>query len=349
MKKGWKEKMIDLRSDVKTLPSPAMRCAMCEAEVGDDVAREDPAINALEAHCAEVLGKQDAVFVPSGTQGNLVCIYTLLRPGEELICHEQAHIYHYERGGMSAICGVLVRPLSGRYGAFDLQLLADTLHDGDLHRQRTGLVCLENTHNNCGGTVLTAEYTSQVCSLAHQHGVPVHLDGARIFNAAVALDIEAATLVEEVDTVTICLSKGLGAPVGSVVCGSEEVMERVRGARKLFGGGMRQAGVLAAAGLWALEHNLPRLADDHRNARLIAETLVQLPGIEVDLDSVQTNMVYLSVRRDDMTAPQLCARLADYGINATSRDEHSIRLVTHLNVSDEDTRATCAALREILG
>lgn len=341
--------MIDLRSDVKTLPSPEMLEAMIEAELGDDVAGEDPTVNALEARCAEMLGKEAAVFVPSGTHGNLVCIYSLIKPGEELICHEQAHIYHYERGGMSAVCGALVRPLPGPYGSLDLDRLADTLYEGDLHRQRTGVVCLENSHNNCGGTALSAEHTAQVAAMAHDYDAFVHVDGARLFNAALALGVEAASLVRDVDSVTVCLSKSLGAPVGSVVCGSAELMGRVRQARKLFGGGMRQSGVLAAAGLWALEHNIGRLADDHRNARRIAETLAELPGIEVDLVSVQTNMVYVSVGRDDLSAPQLCERLADHGINAKARDQHWIRLVTHLNVSDDDTRTVCSALREILG
>ncbi len=340
--------MIDLRSDVKTVPTPEMLQAMIAAEVGDDVAGEDPAVNALQAHCAELLGTEAALFVTAGTQGNLVSVYSLIRPGEELICHEKAHIYHYERSGMAAVCGALVRPIPGALGTLDLDRLADTLSAGDLHRQRTGLVCLENTHNNCGGTALTVEHTQAVADLAHDYGVPVHIDGARIFNAAVALGVDVADLVAPADTITFCFSKGLGAPVGAMVCGSAEVIQRTREARKLFGGGMRQAGILAAAAMWALEHNVPKLADDHRRIRQIAATLAALPGIEVDLDSVQTNMVYFRVEREDIGAPRLCERLADYDIKAYARDETLIRLVTHVQVTDADADAVCGALREIL-
>ncbi len=340
--------MIDLRSDVKALPSPQMLQAMIGAELGDDVFGEDPTINALQARCAELTGKQAALFVTSGTQGNLVSVYALIEPGEELICHELAHIYHHERGGMAAVCGALVRPLPGHYGMLDLDMLADTLTAGDLHRQRTGVVTLENTHNACGGTALTAQQTAAVAELAHHYGVPVHLDAARIFNAAAALGVAVAELVEPVDTLTLCFSKGLGAPAGSMVCGPADFIEKVQLARKLFGGGMRQVGILGAAAMWALEHNVPKLPDDHRRARQIAETLAELPGIDVDLDSVQTNMVYFLVNREDINAPQLCDRLAEYEVKATARDERKIRFVTHVDVTDQDAETVCTALREIL-
>jgi threonine aldolase len=341
--------VIDLRSDTKTLPTPEMLATVTQAPLGDDVAGEDPTVNALEAHCAQLLGKQAAVLVTGGTMGNLASIYSQIRPGEELICHRQAHIYHYERGGMSAVCGALVRPIGGEKGALDLDELADTLAEGDLHRQRTGLVCLENTHNNCGGTVLSAEHTAQVAAIAREYGVGVHIDGARIFNAAVALGVDVASLADPADSVTFCFSKSLGAPVGAMIVGSEELMKKVREARKLFGGGMRQAGVIAAMALYSLEHNISRLADDHRHATEIARTLAELRGIEVDLATVESNMVYFSVLRDDINAPGLCERLGEYGIKAGARNDHLIRFVTHLDIDDAGCARVCDALRAVLG
>ena len=340
--------MIDLRSDTKSLPTPEMLQAITDAELGDDVSGEDPTVNALEARCAELLGKQAALFVPSGTHGNLVSIYTLIRPGEELICHRLAHLYHYERGSVSAVCGALIRPIPGDYGTLDLDALADTLTDGDLHRCRTGGVTLENTHNNCGGTVLTPEHTAAVADMAHEFGAFLHIDGARIFNAAAALDVPPAQLAAPADSITFCFSKSLGAPVGSAVCGSTEFIHKARETRKLFGGGMRQAGIVAAAAMWALENNVPRLPDDHRHARQIADTLNTLPGIELDIHSVQTNMVYFSVIRDDINAPQLCERLLAHGIKAKSRNDQLIRFVTHINMTDADVDTICAALSDIL-
>ena len=341
--------MVDLRSDTKTLPSPEMLAAVTAAPLGDDVAGEDPTVNELEQRCARIFRKEAAVLVTGGTMGNLAGIYSQIRPGEELICHRQAHIYHYERGGMSAVCGALVRPIDGEHGALDLDQLADTLAEGDLHRQRTGLVCLENTHNNCGGTVLTAAHTADVAAMALEYGVPLHIDGARIFNAAVALGVDVADLAAPAESVTFCFSKSFGAPVGAMVVGSLELMLKVREARKLFGGGMRQAGVIAAMALYALEHNIERLGDDHRHAREIAATLAQLPGIEVDVNTVQSNMVYFRVVRDDITAPGLCSRLADHGIKAGARDDRLIRFVTHLDIDDAGCRRVCEALRTVLG
>ena len=341
--------MIDLRSDTKTLPSPEMREAIAQAELGDDVAREDPTVNALEEMSAALLGKEAALLVCGGTMGNLVSIYAQSRPGLELICHDKAHIYHYERGGFAAVCGMLARPVPGDYGVPASEALAALFPaKQDLHRQDIGLVCLENTHNNCGGTCLTAAQTAAVADIAHGHGVPVHIDGARIFNAAIALGVPAKDLAAPADTITFCCSKGLGAPAGSIVCGSAEVVQRAREARKLFGGGMRQAGIIAAGCKYALEHNVERLAQDHAHARQMAETLAACPGIEIDLASVQTNIIYFAVRRDDMTAPALCERLGRHGIACGARDDHTIRFVTHLDVSDEDTQVVCDALREVL-
>jgi threonine aldolase len=341
--------MIDLRSDTKTLPSPEMREAIANAVLGDDVSREDPTVNALEEMSAALLGKEAALLVCGGTMGNLVSIYAQSRPGLELICHDKAHIYHYERGGFAAVCGMLVRPVGGDYGIVAPEAVAALFPaKPDLHRQNIGLVCLENTHNNCGGTCLTAAQTAAVADVAHAHGVPLHIDGARIFNAAVALGVPARDLAAPADSITFCCSKGLGAPAGSIVCGSAEFIQRAREARKLFGGGMRQAGIIAAGCKYALEHNLERLAQDHAHARQIATTLAECPGVTVDLQSVQTNIIFFAVHREDLTAPMLCERLERYGIVCGARDDHSIRFVTHLDVSDADTDTVCQALREVL-
>lgn len=340
--------MIDLRSDTKTLPSPAMREAIATAKLGDDVAGEDPTTNELETRCAALVGKEAGLLVTGGTQGNLVSIYAQTRPGQELICHELAHIYHYERGGFAAVCGLLARPVSGQYGVVAPETLAGMYTKKDIHRAEVGLFCLENTHNNCGGTCLTAEQTAAVAAVAHEHGTLVHIDGARLFNAAVALGVPVAELAAPADSITFCFSKGLGAPVGSMVCGSKAFIEQARAARKLFGGGMRQSGIVAAGCLYALEHNVDRLADDHRHARQIAETLATLPGLSIDLPSVQTNILYFDVKREDVSAPQLCEQLKGYGIAASARTETNIRFVTHLDVSDADTDTVCGALTEVL-
>jgi threonine aldolase len=342
--------MPDLRSDTKTLPCDAMRVAIANADLGDDVSGEDPTVNELERLSAQLLGKEAAVLVTSGTQGNLVSIYAQTRPGEELVCHEWAHINQYERGGLAAVCGLLPRPLAGRYGVLDPEDVRSCFaRKPDIHYQRVASVCLENTHNVCGGTCLTADQVNAVADVAHEHGARLHIDGARIFNAQVALGVPAAELAAGADSITFCFSKGLGAPVGSVICGSAEFVQRAREARKLFGGGLRQAGIIAAGGLYALLNNIERLADDHAHARRIAETLAGLPGIRVELESVQTNIIIFQVVRDDLNAPQLCDRLAQYGITAGARDEHGIRFVTHLDISEADTELICQALQEILG
>lgn len=342
--------LIDLRSDTKTMPDPRMRLAMAEAEVGDDVSREDPTVNRLEELSAERMGKQAGLFVASGTMGNLVAIRTHTQPGQEIVLETRAHVYRYEAGGLSVICGLLPRPVTGEHGRMDPARVAAAFSDGsNVHQARTGLLELENTHNVAGGTVLSVEQTRALCQVAHEHGVPVHLDGARIFNAAVALGVDVAELVAPVDSVQFCFSKGLGAPVGSMICGSREFIDDCRRFRKVIGGGMRQAGVIAAAALIALEEGPKRLHEDHAHARQIAETLVELPGIEVDLATVQTNIVNLRVRRADVDAPSLCRALGTCDILASPRDETHIRLVTHVQVTDEDTQRVCTALRQILG
>lgn len=340
--------MIDLRSDTKTLPTPEMYEAIVNAKLGDDVAQEDPTVNELEEYSARLLGKEAGLLVTGGTQGNLISMYAQTRPGQEVICHEQAHIYHYERSGLAALCGLMPRILPGTHGAFDPENVERLYAKKDIHRQDIALLCLENTHNLCGGTCVAATQTADIAEVAHRHGTRVHIDGARLFNAQVALDVPAAALVAPVDSVTFCFSKGLGAPVGSMICGSADFIQRAREARKLFGGGMRQAGIIAAGALYALQHNVSRLADDHANARRIAETLAACPGITVDLTSVQTNIVYFSVNRPDLDAAKLVQKLKDEQVLCSTSYGDRIRMVTHLGISDSDTATVCQVIKELL-
>jgi len=341
--------MIDLRSDTKTRPTEAMRRAMAEAEVGDDVAGEDPTVNELEAVSAELLGKEAGLLVTSGTQGNIVSLLALTEPGQKLILEQDAHLFHYERGGIARLAGLLVHTLPGHYGAMNPEAVETAIWPDEIHRAPTGAVALENTHNRSGGACLSVEHTNGICRVAHRHGVPVHIDGARIFDAAVVLGVEVRELVAEADSVTFCLSKSLGAPVGSVICGEGAFIARAREYRKMLGGGMRQAGIIAAAGLVALEQELPRLYEDHQKARRVAEVLAELPGVRLDLATVQTNMVLFELQREDMNGPQLCEHLAQYDIKAKARSEVEIRFVLHRDITFEDTKQVCATLEEVLG
>ncbi len=340
---------IDLRSDTKTQPDAQMRLAMSEAEVGDDKSNEDPTVRRLEEMSAEVLGKEAGLFVVSGTMGNLVSIKTQTRPGQEIICERQAHIYLWEGGGISVICDLLPRLIPGVHGVMDLDDVEAAISNGsNVHVGATGLIEIENTHNMAGGTTLSVEQTRAICDLAHAHGIPVHCDGARIFNAAVALGVDPAELAAPVDSIQFCFSKGLGAPVGSMICGPRDFIEAARSVRNVIGGAMRQAGVIAAACIVALDEAPKRLHEDHEHARKIADTLVELPGVSVDLATVQTNIVNLEVRREDVDAQSLCHALDAYDILAIPRSDVEIRLVTHKNVNDEDTERVCQALREVL-
>ncbi len=283
--------VIDLRSDTVTKPTPVMRKAMCRAEVGDDVFAEDPTINRLEQMTSEKLKMEASLFVASGTMGNLVALLTHCGRGDEVILGDRCHIYLYEQGGMAALGGITSRAILNQSdGTLQLEDIADAIQGDDIHLPRSRLVCLENNHNECNGTPLTAEYTQKVVRLAHSNGLKVHLDGARVFNSAVALRVDVKTLVSGVDSVMFCISKGLCAPVGSLLCGSGDFIDRARRTRKVVGGGMRQAGIIAAAGIVALEQMVDRLAEDHARAKCLAEGLLQITGVKVA--PVTTNIVY---------------------------------------------------------
>ncbi len=325
-----------------------MREAMNNAEVGDDVYQEDPTVNQLEELAANKLGKEAALFVPSGTMGNLIAVLTHCQRGDEVILETDSHIYYYEVGGMSAVAGVIPRLIVGDKGIPDPQGIKRALRDENLHYPKTTLICLENTHNRAGGTIIPPKVTEEICQLAHQRNIAVHLDGARIFNAAIALDIEPAHLTKNVDSVMFCLSKGLSAPVGSILAGSKEFIQRARKNRKMLGGGMRQAGILAAAGIIAIENMVERLEEDHKNARILGESLTDISGIKVDSETIPTNMVYFDLQGLGMDTYQFLPKLAEYNILGSPRPPSKVRLVTHYGISEDDIYTTIKAIKEIV-
>ncbi len=328
--------MIDLRSDTVTLPSPAMRQAIAQAELGDDVMSEDPSVNRLEAFAAELLGKEAALLVASGTMGNLVSVLSHCRRGAEVIVGDQAHIYHYEAGGVSALGGCVLHPVpTGRFGELAVGDLERAIRPAasDIHAAPAGVVCLENTHNRCGGTVLSVPYLESVRALADRLSLPIHLDGSRIFNAAVAHGCAVKELVRQPDSVQFCLSKGLAAPVGSLVCGSAEFIAQARRYRKMLGGGMRQAGIIAAAGIVALTEMVDRLEEDHTNARILAQGLAELPDLQVDLETVQTNLVIFWIADNTLDEGVFVARLADAGVRIGDLGQGRLRAVTHYGLT----------------
>ena len=329
-------KVIDLRSDTVTHPTPEMRKAMFEAEVGDDVYGEDPTVNRLEAVAARMVGKEAGLFVTSGTQSNLVAVLTHTSHGDEIILGDQAHIFWYEVGGASVLGGVIMRTVpTDSCGRLSLDDIERAIRSKDIHYPRTTLVCLENTHNRCGGAVLTADYTDEVCNLAHGRGLEVLLDGARIFNAAVALGVPASNLTRNVDSVALCLSKGLSAPVGSLLCGNKGFVERARKFRKMLGGGMRQAGVIAATGIVALETMVDRLAEDHANARRLAQGLAGIRGIMLAQDEIPTNIVMFELS-PQLSVLEFMEGLKKAGVKVGLRDGRPFRAVTHRMISSSD-------------
>jgi threonine aldolase len=343
--------MIDLRSDTVTKPTPAMRRAMAEAEVGDDVYGEDPTVNRLQERAAEIFEKEAALFVPTGSMGNQTAVKLHTRPGTEVVIEERGHIFNFEMAAMSAISGTLARPVHSHDGTGILTWdeIEAALHPagGAYYVAPTSLIALENSHNLAGGTLLTAERTEEICTRAHALGLPVHLDGARIFNASAALEVSVAELARPVDSVMFCFSKALGAPVGSMLLGKREFIEEARAWRKLLGGGMRQAGVLAAACLIALEETPPRLAEDHANARRLAEGVAELDRVKIDPERVSTNIVIFDVSETGITAGEICERLKEQGVLASGFGS-SIRMVTHYDVSRDDVGTALGALNKIL-
>jgi threonine aldolase len=339
---------IDLRSDTVTKPSPEMRRAMAEAEVGDDVFIEDPTINKLQERAAAIFGREAGLFVPSGSMGNLTCILAQTRPGQEVICEESGHVYNYEMASMSAIAGVLPRVVTGEDGILSWETVSKAIRPKIYYRPQTALVSLENTHNMAGGTVYATKVAEEICDKAHDAGVRVHLDGARIFNAATYLGEDVAQMTRKFDSVQFCLSKGLGAPVGSMIVGTREFIERCRSIRKMLGGGMRQAGVLAAAGLIALEKGSKRLRIDHDNAKFLANELASIPGVTLDPTKVHTNIVIFDLKKSRWSSANFLLDLAKRNVLAIPVDSEKVRMVTHLDVDRTAVETAAVAVREVV-
>ncbi|MHC1578365.1 MAG: low-specificity L-threonine aldolase [Dehalococcoidia bacterium] len=342
-------RIIDLRSDTFTHPTAEMRRAMFEAEVGDDVYGEDPTVNRLEAMAAEMVGKEAALFTTSGTQSNLIAVLTQTHHGDEVIMGDEAHILWYEVGAAATLGGVILRTVpNDSRGRLSLDDVDRTIRGKGIHYPETTLLCLENTHNRCGGMVLTVDYTDEICNLAHTRGLKVHLDGARIFNAAVALSVPASALTRNSDSIALCLSKGLSAPVGSLLCGDRNFIERARKFRKMLGGGMRQAGIIAAAGIVALEGMVDRLAEDHANAKRLAQGLAGINGITLAQDDIPTNIVMFRLS-PPLSPAEFVEALDRAGVKIGLRDGRLFRAVTHRMVSSSDIDEALARIEAVCG
>ena len=342
-------KTIDLRSDTVTLPTPTMREAIYRAELGDDVFGEDPTTKRLEKIAAERMGKEAAVMVASGTMGNLVCVLTHCRRAEEVILGNRSHTFLYESGGMSALGGIHPHTIVNQPdGTMRLEDIEAAIRGHNVHFPRTRLICLENTHNRCNGSALTPEYMETVAALAKDRGLMVHLDGARIFNAAVALQVDVKELTRHADSLSFCLSKGLSAPVGSVVCGSREFIAEARRNRKVLGGGMRQSGIIAAAGITALEQMVDRLTEDHANAQRLAEGIARITGLAIEPEMVQTNIIYFNLISQQLTVEKLVTQLNNKGIKILQVAPTRLRAVTHYGISAEDIDLTLTALGQTM-
>lgn len=339
--------IVDLRSDTVTKPTAAMRRAMAEAEVGDDVYNEDPTVNRLEQRAAAIVGKEAALFVPTGTMGNTIGMKVHTHQGEEILCEIKSHVFNYELAMGAMFAGCVFRPVQGDNGILTWAAIKKEIRLLSPHWAPTGLISVENTHNMAGGTVTPVAVLNELCDGAHEMGLPVHLDGARVFNAAAALGVPVSTVVAKVDTVMFCLSKGLGAPAGSMLAGPRELIDRGRLYRKRLGGGMRQAGVLAAPGLIALEEMPKRLAEDHAHAKLLAEGLARIPGIVADPARAHTNIVIFDVASTGLVASAFVAGLKDRGILANAVSETAVRFVTHYDVSRQGCEAALGASAEV--
>lgn len=343
------ETIVDLRSDTVTRPGPAMRAAIASAEVGDDVLGDDPTVKRLEERAAELLGKPAALFVPSGTMANQIAIRGQTEPGDEIIAAEMTHSYNYEAGGPAALSGCSLRLIDCPRGIFSAADVRARIQSPDIHFPRSRLVIVENTNNRGGGAVWPVETLREIRGVAEEHDLRVHLDGARLMNACVARGVKPPAYTALVDTVAMCFSKGLGAPVGSVVAGTREFIAKARRIRKLFGGGMRQSGLLAAAALYALDHHMERVAEDHANARRLAEGIAALPGILLDPTSVETNIVIFEIEAALGTAADFVARLREHGVWLFATGPNKARAVTHLDVSREQIERALGVFRELCG
>ncbi|MEW6543370.1 MAG: GntG family PLP-dependent aldolase [Nitrospirota bacterium] len=339
--------MIDLRSDTVTKPSPAMREAMASAEVGDDVYGEDPTVNRLQEMAAALVGKPAALFVPTGIMANQLSIRVQTRPGDEVIVESRAHIVRYEHGAAAALAGVQLHWVAGRRGILEPEQVQAAIRPKDPYNPVTGLICLENTHNSGGGSIYPLPAIERIRAIALTHGIPMHLDGARLFNAVVATGIPAKDYAKHFETVSFCLSKGLGAPVGSLIAADEATVAKLRPLRRMYGGGMRQAGILAAAGIYALEHNIARLKEDHEHARRLVEALARIPTVSVDPACVDTNIVVFEVRSARSTA-DILASLKREGVLVNSVGDKQFRAVTHLDVSAKDIEEAGRVLARVL-
>jgi threonine aldolase len=338
---------IDLRSDTVTKPSPAMRRAMAEAVVGDDVFMEDPTLNRLQERAAQIFGREAALFVPSGSMGNLTCVLAQTHAGEEAICEANGHVYNYEMGSLSAIGGVLPRIITGENGMLTWTDIEKAIRPKVYYRPQTTLICLENTVNMAGGTVYPTAVVDDICDRAHERDIRVHLDGARIFNAATCLNEHVADMTRQFDSVQFCLSKGLGAPVGSMIVGTRPFIEKCRAIRKMLGGGMRQVGVLAAAGLIALDQGPSRLQEDHDNAQVLARRLAAVNGVTLDAAKVRTNIVMFGLKKG-LSSAEFLKRLAERHVLAVPADAERVRMVTHLDVTRADMDAAATAVEQVM-
>jgi threonine aldolase len=339
--------MIDLRSDTVTKPTPAMRAAMAAADVGDDVIDVDPSVDRLQRMTAELLGKETAIFMPSGTMTNQVAVRVHCKPGDELLCEAGCHIFHYEQGAFAQLSGVVAHTLPGEYGVLRPCQFLDQIRPDNEHQVRTRLVCLENTHNRGAGRVQPYEYVVEICRWAREHGLRTHLDGARLFNAVIASGIAADQWAQHFDTISVCFSKGLGAPVGSALVGTRELIAEARRHRKLFGGGMRQAGIIAAGALYALQHHRERLAEDHEHARVIAQAVRESKGLALSPDTIDSNMVIFEVDTSLGTAAQFTATLKAHGVWMLAVSPTLVRAVTHLDVSRDEALAAAQIIPRV--
>ena len=341
--------MIDLRSDTVTKPTPAMRQAMAEAEVGDDVFAGDPTINRLQERVASLLGKEDALYMPSGSMANQASLRAHTQSGDEIIAHQDSHIYHYEGGAPAALSGCSLKLLAGARGQFAADDVRAGIRPKDSHFPQSRLIVIENTHNRGGGSVWSIDAIAKIRAVADEHGLHMHLDGARLMNACAAKGCQPTEYTQYFDTVSICFSKGLGAPVGSAVASTRETIGKVHRYRKMFGGGMRQGGIIAAGALYALDHHVDRLVDDHANAKRLGGAVVKLAGVSIDIETIETNIVYFDVDAETGTAKQVCDKLYEAGVWMLPIGPQRVRAVTHLDVSAADIEKAIELLGSVLG